>query len=647
MPRVVVFATSWGSRHGGINVFNVDFCAALAAEVDAQVVCVVFDASEDEVSRASKVNVQLLLTPRGSDDEFATEADGVVAAKALGDTTDVALWVGHDVVTACAALGAKKHSSNGRAAVIHHMDYGAYETMKGTDPAVVRAKELQQQELLGVADYVCAVGPKLTKSARDKLRKKGPRFEVLELRPGLYDIEPLPPSESFSAITFGRLNKKADAVKMGSLAAAAYGRAARENGLGTDPRLIVVGIDERPEAKEKERLETLVGGESKRKLPVLSLPFDTNRDQLLDHLREHSVAMVLSIHEGFGLTAWEAISAGVPLILTRNSGAYELIEQLLGGAGLGCISSVDVKGTPESSDPNPSDVDEVARELVRLGRDKHARDAAKRNALRLKADLAKLVSWNQTARIFAKRCALPLRHKPITIAVAGGHPDVEMFGASSSPRDQLSDAHRAARASCEKIAADIGQLLATLEDPHIHLNFTGVDGGSLGARIVRAYLEHAGPKNDVTTFFHGEFLTDEEAKEALKTKWPTHAEQHNVDLAQPYVFHPGQMLRFNSISLRRMRLIRASDVVLCLCGHFAVEELVDAAQLKGIPIVVIGSLGGMAGRMCAEIMSYNETLSLPETLVAAMKRLATAPMDPAAVVDAFRSVLAELQSRRD
>ena len=241
-----------------------------------------------------------------------------------------------------------------------------------------------------------------------------------------------------------------------------------------------MGINDDPKLDEKGRLESLVGAESKRKLPVMSLAFGTDREAILDHLREHSVAMVLSIHEGFGLTAWEAISAEVPLVLTRNSGAHELIDRLLGGAGIGCVGSVDVKGTPDSADPNPEDVDVVAGHLRRMGEDKPARDAAKRNAVRLRADLSKVVSWNQTARSFAKLCELPLRHVPITMAIAGGHPDVTLFGVSSAPREGLSASHRDARTLCEQIADELGETLARTADPSIHLNFTGVDGGSLG-----------------------------------------------------------------------------------------------------------------------------------------------------------------------
>jgi glycosyltransferase involved in cell wall biosynthesis len=46
-----------------------------------------------------------------------------------------------------------------------------------------------------------------------------------------------------------------------------------------------------------------------------ALPYTDDRQQLYSELSRASVALMPSWHEGFGLVAWEAIAAGVPLIV--------------------------------------------------------------------------------------------------------------------------------------------------------------------------------------------------------------------------------------------------------------------------------------------------------------------------------------------
>jgi hypothetical protein len=75
-----------------------------------------------------------------------------------------------------------------------------------------------------------------------------------------------------------------------------------------------------------------------------ALPYTQDREQLYDELRAASVVLMPSWHEGFGLVAWEAIAAGVPLILSQQSGVYRLLDSEFPGAGPGCIHAIDVRG---------------------------------------------------------------------------------------------------------------------------------------------------------------------------------------------------------------------------------------------------------------------------------------------------------------
>lgn len=52
-----------------------------------------------------------------------------------------------------------------------------------------------------------------------------------------------------------------------------------------------------------------------------------------------------SWHEGFGLVAWEAVAAGVPLIVSKESGVYEFLDEQF---KTGYVEAIKVRGATES-----------------------------------------------------------------------------------------------------------------------------------------------------------------------------------------------------------------------------------------------------------------------------------------------------------
>ena len=73
-------------------------------------------------------------------------------------------------------------------------------------------------------------------------------------------------------------------------------------------------------------VKQFVEGVAQRAVDLKLLPFIQDRQALFDDLRSASVAMMPSWHEGFGLVSWEAIAAGVPLIISKKSGVYKFLE---------------------------------------------------------------------------------------------------------------------------------------------------------------------------------------------------------------------------------------------------------------------------------------------------------------------------------
>ena len=144
------------------------------------------------------------------------------------------------------------------------------------------------------------------------------------------------------------------------------------------------------------------------------MPYDNDRQQLLTDLAGCSVAMMLSWHEGFGLTGFEAIAAEVPLIISENSGLYQLIHEKLGRSGLGCVYPIKIEGGAGASD-NPenfttNDVENVCNALIQVLTDVNT---ARRDAAKLKSDLLNSgSSWSDAANQFAKDLELNFLEQP-------------------------------------------------------------------------------------------------------------------------------------------------------------------------------------------------------------------------------------------
>jgi glycosyltransferase involved in cell wall biosynthesis len=390
---IVFFATAWGSHYGGINSFNYDLCKALAklTAPSLSVVCIVEDdivEDEDEdKDKLSGLKLWSLPPARSSKGDI----DNVVDKLKSRQLTAVYL-IGHDVHTGPRAIAVSKHL-NVPVAVFHHMDYRAYKPFQGKND---REQLAHQEKILKEANIVFAIGPKLEKSANDKIR--GKQIRVVKVQPGLAEIEPIEMPSCFSAITFGRVNRENTLLKQINLAVASFGKAAgnEANSLGEDPRIVVIGLSEEEQDTEYQSLKSLVEQYAGKAVSIHGWLYDNNRDNLFKELKGHSVCMMLSIYEAFGLVGLEAISAGIPLILSQNTGLYKAITQPPpNGLGITYPYAVEISGSFREDTLPSKDIQEVVKHLYAIATNK---DEAKRKAKRLREELLESWTWKNAAR---------------------------------------------------------------------------------------------------------------------------------------------------------------------------------------------------------------------------------------------------------
>ena len=379
MNTLIAFATQWGSKYGGINSFNADFLSAFgfAYPKSVRVICVVPFYDKEALEETSEANVTLVSLPTAAnaktlDSEHGSEAIEQLSRLQIAFDPERTMWLGHDRITGEAAIQAAQ-VTGGRSAVIHHMSYDHYESYAESSESAY-LKTQKQRKIFADADVILAVGPLLRNAARDLVQDSKP---VCTLIPGLAQIDVRSAPSTFVAFLSGRLSSDAARIKQGQLGIAAFAQAEREaidNGmpdaLCQHPKLLIRGVDfeneigraSTPGDPERD-LKRFAEKYAEKMINLQALPYTNDREELFAELAGASVALMPSWHEGFGLVAWEAIAAGVPLIVSKNSGVYRLIEDQEPGAEVGYVYALEVRGKVDDPYFRPEDLTETVAAL--------------------------------------------------------------------------------------------------------------------------------------------------------------------------------------------------------------------------------------------------------------------------------------------
>jgi glycosyltransferase involved in cell wall biosynthesis len=383
-------ATEWDSAHGGLSTFNRELCCALARG-GHRVYCGIPRVRPEVRARAALSNVQLVAP---------TAIPGSVGANALnrpfeGLETPVDVVIGHGRITGSAAL-AQVRDRLTSAKYVHflHMDPKSIEWDKAgdedSDAAATAEERVDLEVQLGHgACVIVAVGPELAASFSTYFHPY--QRSVHEFLPGLFASEwnDEPPS-GVSCLIFGRAED--EKLKGVGLAAQAMGLVCADEGPLRMARLVVRGAPRGKGEELQNRLQEL-GGD---KVRVVVEPFTPDATVVRNSIRGASLVLMPSREEGFGLSGLEAISEGIPVLLSRTSGLAQAIQRCL----------------PELAPSHIVDVQNGAEHLAARIRQKLSeRDMAFDGARGLRSAMRNHFDWDAAARALVEaiqRCGGPL-----------------------------------------------------------------------------------------------------------------------------------------------------------------------------------------------------------------------------------------------
>ena len=197
---------------------------------------------------------------------------------------------------------------------------------KSNADAIPTGEKMQQieRELCELADQVVAVGPKLADAYRRSLRSSKKHQDVIDLTPGIFteflDVKQATEERrTFCVLVIGSGGSEDFNLKGYDLAAKAIAH--------LEERSYRLQFVCPPREKGDEiAVKLLKHGIDRSQLIVRS--FAESGETLARLFCEVDLAMMPSRSEGFGLTALEALSAGLPVLVSSNSGLGEALMKV-------------------------------------------------------------------------------------------------------------------------------------------------------------------------------------------------------------------------------------------------------------------------------------------------------------------------------
>ncbi|XP_068697676.1 uncharacterized protein [Montipora foliosa] len=329
--QVTLLASEWGSSKGGLSTINRELAIQLAKFPEVQITYFLLKCSYEDKSEAHRHGITIL---------EATRLPGYDELEWLSfppEHLQIDVVVGHGVKLGRQAQVIRKSHKCKWIQVIH-TDPEELGMFKCYENPISRGEEKHnvEVELCKLANFVIGVGPKLAEAFRKYLRCCEKDQDVFDFAPGIFNefvsVQQVPEErKQRSVLVFGRGDAEDFELKGFDIAATSVASL-------PDTHLVFVGAADGKHEEIANRL--LECGVPKNRLRVRG--YMKSRESLKELFSEVDLVLMPSRTEGFGLTGLEALSAGLPVIVSKNSGFGEA----LGNVPIGSPSVID------SEDPN-------------------------------------------------------------------------------------------------------------------------------------------------------------------------------------------------------------------------------------------------------------------------------------------------------
>ena len=327
---MTLLSSEWRSTKGGLSTINRELAIQLAKHPSMEVSVYLPQCSEEDKRVAASHNVQIV------EAEKRPGLEPELWLSCLPEDHVVDCVVGHGAVLGRQVQIIKHHHHCKWIQIVHTApeELGMY---KEYEEHISRGEDKHQVEveLCKLADQVVAVGPKLAEVFSGYLRPCGKDQDVLNLTPGIFsefaDVKQASQERSsFSVLVFGRGDSEDFQLKGYDIVAQAIAELK-----DMTYQLVFVGTARGEEETVAKKL--LEQGIDRSQLKVRR--FNESRERLAELFCEVDLAVMPSRTEGFGLAALEALSAGLPVLVSGNSGLAGALKKVPHGSS--CVVTSD------------------------------------------------------------------------------------------------------------------------------------------------------------------------------------------------------------------------------------------------------------------------------------------------------------------
>ena len=320
--KVTILASEWRSSKGGLSTINRELAIQLAKFPEVEITLFLPKCSREDKKVALDHKVKIV---------EATPLPGFEQLDWLcfpPEDLQIDIIVGHGVNLGKQAQVIKKSKTCKWVQVVH-TDPEELGMFKNYPNPISKGEEKHKTEveLCEMADHVVGVGPKLSEAFRSYLCGCNKDGNVFDLTPGVFEefetVKQVSPSDRQQrrVLVFGRGDAEDFELKGFDIAGKAI--AALQ-----DTLLVFVGA---PNGKHEEIANRLIDcGVPASRLRVRE--YVQGRESLKRLFQEVDLVVMPSRTEGFGLTGLEAMSAGLPVLVSRNSGFGEALSKAAFGS---------------------------------------------------------------------------------------------------------------------------------------------------------------------------------------------------------------------------------------------------------------------------------------------------------------------------
>ncbi|XP_070580467.1 uncharacterized protein [Ptychodera flava] len=332
---VLLVNDEWGTAKGGISTVHRQL-ARLATETGQDVHCLALKASDDDRNDALEKGINLIL-PRAHGGTEPT-LDWLLCHDTFyrhlrQEVGNVAVIIGHFPITDAAAVKLKEDVfPSAKLFLFNHVISENIEVYKESwTPERVEKRERQALEAASKADLIFSVGPRMFDHFRNKFRA------IPGVEKKHQEFIPLPDSHFFDVnisnpeitkvkqvITFGRITG-VEKLKGYDLVARAMSEVVKSFNFMRRPvpQWIVRGVPKGEGQQTKEDLGKHIT--CKDLIPTL-YPYGSQAEIRRD-LEQSHLCIMASRSEPFGLVGFEAIATGIPVLVTKNSGLAQFLQE--------------------------------------------------------------------------------------------------------------------------------------------------------------------------------------------------------------------------------------------------------------------------------------------------------------------------------